>query len=85
MLVKAISIINGTLWNISKVNERIYDTIVKNIIRYGSKVWQKKERTEKMLPAIEIGDGMQEKIINKRIRDTIGSKLTIVKILELNN
>lgn len=49
--------LNGILWdqNISKENKRrIYNTILKSIMTYGSEVWQIKKTTEKMLLTTEI-------------------------------
>lgn len=85
---KSISIMNSILWdqNISKDNkQRIHNSIVKNIIIYGSEVWQMKDRTENFLKATEMdfwrraaGRSRREKVTNEIIREIMGVKHTIM-------
>lgn len=54
---RAITRLNSILWDqhISKSNKhRIYNTIIKSIITYGSEVWQLKASTERTLEATEM-------------------------------
>jgi len=84
---KAISLLNGVLWdrNINRENKtRIYKTIVKSIITYSSEVWPLKDRTTKMLEATEMdfwrraaGRSRMEKVTNIRIREIMKVKHTI--------
>ncbi|XP_044760889.1 uncharacterized protein LOC123318344 [Coccinella septempunctata] len=84
---KAISMMNGILWDqsISKSNKhRIYNTILKSIVTYGSEVWQMKQRSEKMLLATEMdfwqrsaGISRRDRVRNERVREIMGSKHTI--------
>lgn len=85
---KAIAMLNSILWDrgISKENKhRIYNTIVKSIITYGSEVWPLKERTLKTLEATEMdfwrraaGRSRIERITNTRIREIMNVDHTIV-------
>ncbi|XP_044760850.1 uncharacterized protein LOC123318297 [Coccinella septempunctata] len=85
---KAISMLNGVVWDqrISKDNKkRIYNTIVRSMITYGSEVWRLKKRMENVLLATEMdfwrraaGRSRTERIRNERIRDIMGIKHTIV-------
>ncbi|KAJ8952322.1 hypothetical protein NQ318_017216 [Aromia moschata] len=86
---KAIRSLNNILWDqkISKENKhRIYNTIVKSIVTYGSEVWQLREKSIKSLEATEMdywrraaGRSRLERIKNERIREVMGIKQTIVE------
>lgn len=85
---RAISMMNGILWDqsISKTNkQRIYNTILKSILTYGSEVWQIKQRSENMLLATEMdfwrrsaGISRRDHIRNERIREIMGAEHTII-------
>lgn len=85
---KAIAMLNGILWDqrISKDNKkRIYNSVVKPIITYGSEVWQLKKRTQEMLKATEMdfwrrsaGISRRERVRNERVREIMGVEGTIV-------
>lgn len=90
---KAIRMLNTILWDqkISKENKhRIYNTIVKSIVTYGSEVWQLKEKSMKTLEATEMdywrrsaGKSRLERIRNERIREVMGIKHTIVEDIKI--
>ncbi|XP_030752234.1 uncharacterized protein LOC115879478 [Sitophilus oryzae] len=75
---KAVSILNGILWdkNITIENKkRIYNSIVKSIITYTSEVWPLKQKAERTLKDTEmdfwrrsVGKSRNDKIPNETIR-----------------
>ena len=85
---KAIRMMNGILWDqtISKVNKkRIYNSIIKSILTYGSEVWQLKKRSQDILKATEMdywrrsaGVSRKDHVRNERIREIMGVENNIV-------
>ncbi|XP_030752875.1 uncharacterized protein LOC115879950 [Sitophilus oryzae] len=75
---QAIRQLNSILWDkaVSKENKhKIYNSIVKSIISYGSEVWPLKERNLKLLEATEMdfwrraaGKSQLDRVRNERIR-----------------
>ena len=79
--------LNSILWdqNFSKENKkRIYNSIIKSIVTYGSEVWQIKEKTEKMITATEMdfwslaGRIRRERVTNEKIREIMDVKHSLV-------
>ncbi|CAH0383863.1 unnamed protein product [Bemisia tabaci] len=84
---KAIVMLNGIPRDkrISEDNKkRIYNSVVRPIMTYGSGVWQLKMRTQEMLKATEMdfwrrlaGISRRERIRNERVREVMGVEGTI--------
>lgn len=91
---QAIRQLNSILWDkaVSKQNKhRIYNSIVKSIISYGSEVWPLKEKTRKSLEATEMdywrraaGKSKLERVRNERIREIMGVKHKITEDIQIN-
>jgi hypothetical protein len=68
------------LSSVSKDNKRrIYDTIIKSIVTYSSKIWPLKKRSKIMLLTTEIwrrstGRSRRERIKNERIKGIMNIK-----------
>ncbi|XP_030750618.1 uncharacterized protein LOC115878302 [Sitophilus oryzae] len=91
---QAIRQLNSILWDkaVSKENKhKIYNSIVKSIISYGSEVWPLKERNLKLLEAMEMdfwrhaaGKSKLDRVRNERIQNIMGVKYRISEDIKIN-
>ncbi|XP_030765262.1 uncharacterized protein LOC115889414 [Sitophilus oryzae] len=91
---QAIRQLNSILWDkaVSKENKhKIYNSIVKSIISYGSKVWPLKERNLKLLEATEMnfrrraaGKSKLDRVRSERIQNIMGVKHRISEDIKIN-
>lgn len=91
---QAIRKLNNILWDktISKDNKhKIYNSIVKSIVSYGSEVWPLKENALKMIEATEMdywrraaGKSKLDKVRNEKIREIMGTKHNLTEDIRVN-
>ena len=87
-----ITSLNWILWSTEIGKEwkkRIYDTMIKSTLIYGSETWRIKEQVKRKLEATEMGalsraarTSRVERIRNETIKEKIGVQKTIIDCIE---